>query len=251
MEEWVRFEDVKVKRDGYYVRYAPKTIGFPQETALASVTILGQLSPEECKSIAENEYDYWINRYPIPLQVNIRYQLPDVTTVSKLTGSPYICGVSSSIYRWGSFVENEVSEYMPSDNEIHKIYEGLNNVTSEENNSKLKNEFIVNKIVYVMIIGWAVVIPAIIAFAGWANPYVSALALLYSWYKCYGKWRELTKRKSQDELDKDEENLRREHHHYHCSLNPEAFNKLRHENFKKSGEAKLKNELKNMKAETL
>ncbi|HIF9206408.1 TPA: hypothetical protein ACX6QK_003798, partial [Photobacterium damselae] len=55
------------------------------------------------------------------------------------------------------------------------------------------------------------------------------------WYLATKKGLELwgKKSKSQKELDEEKENLQKEHHHYHCKLNPDSFLKLKCENFKK------------------
>lgn len=96
-----------------------------------------------------------------------------------------------------------------------------------------------------LLIVWAVFIPAIIAVLGFLSPmWIAALALAYSLWKAFQQWRLMTGRakKSKKDIAKDEEDLRMKHHHYHCELNPDGFLRLKIENFNHKAEEYVRNE---------
>ncbi len=252
MKPWIRFENIEIKRDGYYVSYCPKFVSAANDdsTALLSVRLLREHSLEQCKQIAEFEFEYWIKRYPVPLQALVKFECKTVLRISNIAECPYICGVSEYEYRWGNFLDNELETHMPSNDELKVIYSELPSKTSEEIDIKLNQELISMRMLKWFVLFTAVIIPALIAFLGWSHPVFSALALIFAWYKCADKWLLLSGRKikTEAELAKEKEARLKEHHHYHCKLNPKGFERLKLENFKASSEERLRKKLESMQS---
>ncbi|HCH0725871.1 TPA: hypothetical protein NKP21_004390 [Vibrio parahaemolyticus] len=250
MKPWIRFEDIEIRREGYYVKYSPKFISEAHDdlTAVLYVRLLQDYSLEECKSIVESEFEYWVQRFPVPLQALVKFECESTTNLSKIADCSYICGVSNHVYRWGGFQDNELDEWMPSNDELQVIYGELSRKTSEEVEVKLKQELVGKRILKWFILFSAVIIPALIAFLGWSHPFFSGLALVFAWYKCADKWLSLSGRKikTEAELEKEEDKRLKEHHHYHCKLNPKGFERLKLENFKASSQERLSKKLESM-----
>ncbi|MUK93773.1 hypothetical protein GNP80_15180 [Aliivibrio fischeri] len=248
MKHWVSFESVEIKRDGYYVKYDPLTIGRNERSAFVSVRILESKSPQQCKEIAEEEYLYWISLFNIPLQVNIRYEIPCRETVSQLTGCSYICGVTPNTYRWGGFLTGELDGVELEATQIKRIYRGLQITTSSEVNARLNTERKGRQLLQSWALISLVILPALIAFLGWSNPIFSTIALMFAWYKCADKWLCLTRKKIKTDVEEEKEvELRlKEHHHYHCMKNPKGFEKLKLDNFRNNQANKLAQKLKSM-----
>ncbi|WP_181318954.1 hypothetical protein [Photobacterium leiognathi] len=250
MEPWVRFENVELKRKGYYVKYSPKIVSSVKDdtTATLCVRFLREHSLEQCKKIAELEFEYWIKRYPVPLLTLVKFECDTKLRIKNIAEYPYICGVSANEYRWGEFLENELEMQMPSNEELKVIYSDLPSKTSEEVDIKLKQDLIGMRLFKCFLVFTAVIIPALIAFLGWSHPVFSAIALILAWYKCADKWLSLSGRKikTQAELADEEEKRLKEHHHYHCKLNPKGFERLKHDNFKADREERLRKKLENM-----
>ncbi|MDK9731090.1 hypothetical protein KI701_23285 [Vibrio sp. D415a] len=250
MKPWVRFENVEVMRDGYYVSYSPKFISAENDdsTAILSVRLLREHSLKQCKEIAEFEFEYWIKRYPVPLQTLVKFECETTLRLSKIADCPYICGVSESEYRWGGFLDNELEIHMPSNNELKLIYSELPSKTSEEVDVLLNQELRGRRILKWFVLFIAVIIPALIALLGWSHPLFSALALIFAWYKCADKWLSLSGRKlkTDAELAAEEDERLKEHHHDHCKLNPEGFERLKLENFKVNRKERLHKKLESM-----
>jgi hypothetical protein len=252
MKPWVRFENVEVKKHGYYVSYSPKFVSAASDdsTALLSVRFLREHSLEECKKIAESEFEYWIKRYPVPLQALVKFECKTTLRISSIVDCPYICGVSENEYRWGGFLDNELETHMLSNDELKAIYSELPSKTSQEVDIELNQEFIDKRMIKWFVLFTAVIIPALIAFLGWSHPLFSALALIFAWYKCADKWLSLSGRKikTEVELAAEEDERLKEHHHYHCKLNPKGFERLKLENFKASSEERLLKKLETMQS---
>ncbi|OOX30280.1 hypothetical protein BJL83_19700 [Vibrio parahaemolyticus] len=250
MEPWVRFENVREKRKGYYVSYTPKFVSdkIDDTTAVLSVRLLDDFSLEECKAISEKEFKYWIQRFNVPLQAIPAYENNSSKRISSITNVGYICGVSPEIFRWGGFLEGELAESMPDNDALKLTYKELPSKSSEEAERDLRQRILGISAIKWFALFTAVLIPALIAFLGWSHPLFSAIALIVAWYKCADKWLSLTGRKikTESELAKEEDNRLKEHHHYHCKINPDGFTKLKLENFKASREQRLKDKLKEM-----
>ncbi len=52
--------------------------------------------------------------------------------------------------------------------------------------------------------------------------------------------------KSKAEVQKEAEEARMRHHHYHCERNPEGFQRLKLENFERWAREDIQNEAKNL-----
>ena len=82
---------------------------------------------------------------------------------------------------------------------------------------------------------WAVVVPAGVAILEWWSDWLGVVVLVYSLYKAIEKALRLMGRwpKSKAEAQKEAEEARMCHHHYHCERNPEGFERLKLENFER------------------
>ena len=218
--------------------------------ALLSVRFLGERSLDECKKIAESEFEYWIKRYPVPLQVLVRFECKTTLRMKDIVDCPYICGVSINDYRWGGFFDGELATHMPSNEKLKIIYSKLPSKTSEEVDIELNRQRLGTRFIKWIVLITAVIIPALIAFLGWSHPFFSALALIFAWYKCADKWLLLSgcKLKTEAELKAEVDERLKEHHHYHCKLNPKGFERLKFENSQARREDRLQKQLKTMQS---
>lgn len=251
IKPWVRYEDIEEKRDGYYVAYRPVFPG--QEFAIIKLNIYESQLSDDIKSIAEAELEYWALKYHTPIMLMISNKTDEQWQTKDKIGHSYLLGYAKSgqiISHWDEYPESEEPEFNLSTEYLEKTYSGLSSTTYEEVVEKQKVEAKGRKLLLVVLTLWACVIPALIAFLGWSNPVVSFMALAYSWYIAFQKGLALwgRKKKSEKEITKEKEELAKEHHHYHCQLNPEAFKKLKFENFKKQRLEKERAKIENMRS---
>jgi hypothetical protein len=247
---WVKYEKIEEKRNGFYVEYNPVFTG--QEFAILSVNIYDSKLSGNIKNIAESELEYWALKYPVPIMLMIDNKTDEEWRTKDKIGHNFLLGypkLGKVILHWDAYPKAQEPNIDLSKESLAKIYSGLNYSTYEEVVAKQKIEVKGRKLLLLILTLWACVIPALIAFLGWSNPIVSLIALAYSWYVAFNKGMKLwgRKKKSDKELAKEKEQLAKDHHHYHCQLNPDAFIRLKNENFKKERLEKEKTKIESMR----
>jgi len=251
IKPWVRYDDIEEKRDGYYIVYSPVFTG--AEFAILKIHIYESSLLSNVKNIAELELSSWAVRYATPIMVMVDNKVPGSNLRTKeLVGNNFLLGYAKNneiICYWDAYPNNKTPEIDLSKSSLSTIYSGLNFKTYEEVVIKQKSEAKGRKLLLLVLTLWLCVIPALIAFLGWSNPIVSFLALAYSWYLAFTKARELwgRKKKSEKQIAQEKEDLEKEHHHYHCKNNPEAFLALKNENFKKDRMEKERLKIESMR----
>jgi hypothetical protein len=247
---WVKYEKIEEKRNGFYVEYNPVFTG--QEFAILSINIYDTKLSGNIKNIAESELEYWALKYPAPIMLMIDNKTDEEWRTKDKIGHSFLLGypkLGKVILHWDEYPKAEEPDIDLSKESLAKIYSGLNYFTYEEVVAKQKIEVKGRKLLLLVLTLWACVIPALIAFLGWSNPIVSLIALAYSWYVAFNKGMKLwgRKKKSDKDLAKEKEQLAKDHHHYHCQLNPDAFLRLKNENFKKERLEKEKTKIESMR----
>ena len=236
----LRFDSLKEARDWYFVEYAPPIAGNP--FAIVQLTILSDKNSADLVRITsamEEELSNWLQRYPVPVMVFAFKAAGDLICLepekpsSHLMGRRRDGGTVESV--WGSFESTPLPVF--SSDTLRAIYRGISFRTGREitlENKKEQKRLIQGmKLWRILLVFWLVVIPAGIAYLGFANPLVGKLALAYSLLmalvqllKIFGKWPQTQRAK-----EKAADDLVKNHHHYHCKMNPEGFIRLKIENF--------------------
>jgi hypothetical protein len=250
IKPWVRYDDIEEKRDEYYVVYSP--VFTDQEFAVLIVNIYDTRLSGNIKSIAELELKYWALKYPTPIMLMVSNKTDEEWSIKDKLGHDYLLGypkLEKIILYWDEYPEAEKPDIDLSKDSLAKIYSELSFSTYEEVVAKQNIEAKGRKLLLLVLTLWACVVPALIAFLGWANPVVSFIALAYSWYVAFNKGLDLwgRKKKTEKDLVKEKEQLAKDHHHYHCQLNPEAFLRLKNENFKKESLEKERLKIESMR----
>ncbi|WP_088743302.1 hypothetical protein [Cobetia sp. QF-1] len=236
IKDWVRYNDIEEKREGYYVSYSPVFTG--EEFAVLKTHIYKSELVEDAKNIAEMELKCWIKRYPVPVMVLVK-NLTDVDLgIKGLTGENYLLGypTKDGVYHsWGDYPEDHKPNVNLSKDNLAEIYSNLPCKTSAQINEELGQKALEVKAARIVLVLWLCVIPSLIAYLGWSNPIVSSMAFGYSLYMAARKGLELwgVKHRSPQDIENEKEKQLKEHHHYHCKINPDAFLKLKAENFRK------------------
>jgi hypothetical protein len=246
---WVRFDDIEGKRNGYYVVYSPVFTG--QEFAILNVNIYDSKLTDNIQKIAELELKYWALKYPTPIMLMISNKTDEEWRTKDKLGHDFLLGylkLGKVILYCDESPEAEKPNIDLSKDSLAKIYSKLSFSTYEEVVAKQNTEVKSRKLFLLILTLWACVIPALIAFLGWSNPIVSFMALAYSLYVAFNKGLELwgRKKKSEKDLAEEKEQLAKNHHHYHCQLNPEAFLRLKSDNFKKERLEKERSKIASM-----
>lgn len=204
----------------------------------------------------EKELLRWLQRYAVPVMVSSFNAVGDLICLepekpsSHLMGRQKDTGEVESV--WGSFESVELPPISPD--ALRAIYHDIPCKTGQE--IALENEEEQKRLLHgmrlwrILLVLWLVVIPAGIAYLGFANPLVGKIALGYSLLmalvqllKIFGKWP-----RTQRAKEKAADDLAKNHHHYHCKKNPEGFIRLKIENFDREEREKTLREAEELKA---
>lgn len=249
--DWVRYETIEIDKNGYYVKYEPIFTG--QNLAVLAVSFYDEIAVPKAIKTLEAEFNYWVNKYPTPLMVLPSNKTGAALNIKSVTGNEYILGypgTNNIVMKWKAVPDEEYSNFVYSKESLANIYKGLNFKTSEDAKKVIAKKIKDNKKLIIIMLLWFSVIPALIAIFGWANPYVSTLALIYSLWIAFKKGGEITGhiKPSAAERKKMEEEQEKEHHHYHCKQNPDGFLRLKLENFTKDEDEELGSKIEKLRS---
>ena len=254
--EELRFESLKEARDWYFVEYAPPIVGNP--FAIVQLTILSYKNSADrvrITSAMEEELSNWLQRYPLPVMVFSFNAAGDLISFEPQKPSNHLMGRQNDTGEiesvWGSFESIELPPISPE--ALRAIYHDIPCKTGQEialENEKEQNRLLQGmRVLRILLVLWLVIIPAGIAYLGFANPLVGKIALAYSLLmalvqllKIFGKGPQTQRAK-----EKAADDLVKNHHHYHCKMNPEGFIRLKIENFDREEREKTLKEAQELK----
>lgn len=250
IKDWIRFEKIEKDKNGYLIEYNPVFTG--DSFAILNITFYEYFKPEKAIEIIENEFKIWTTKYPTPLMVFSENESQNPIDYQKITNNNYLIGypLKNNKFKmvWGEIDENEFAQFDLSKESLFALYSGLNYKTLADVKKEQKDKANGLKIFRFSMVLWFCVIPGLIAIFGWANPIVSVIALLYSLYMASQKMLKILgkKNKSEKEKEKEKKDMLKRHHHYHCMLNPQGFERLKLENFEKQHKENLQQKIESL-----
>ena len=231
-------DDIKEGRNGYYVEYSPSS-GKPYIATL-TLTFEENFPKHEMRKAVEAEFDVWIRRYPVYLMASACDMKDNSIQLERIDFNHLFGFIDTSngqvIKGWQLFNKDEIPDSILTDDYIDSVYQGLPFKTQEQ--FKQKEDCKIKKMktgvmIIKIFICCSAIIPVAIAVGGLQYFIIELITFLYclltafvSIMKVFGKWP-----KSKYELQQEEINREKEHHYYHCKLNPAGFARLKAENF--------------------
>lgn len=254
--EQLFFEATKEDRGWYFVEYRPPNPG--HQFATLSVVILENGRPrEDIAAIMEAELVIWLERYPVPIMVSAS---DDTGSVIGLSGHRpcdhligYVDSKSNKVVReWRLLANAELPRDALNASYLRKIYADIPFKTTQQLRAQAIEKAKQMRLGWWVVFAWAVVVPAGVAVLEWWSDWLGLLVLVYSLYKAVekalrllGKWP-----KPKTELQKEAEEARMRHHHYHCERNPDGFQRLKLENFERWAREDTQNEAQALRRST-
>jgi hypothetical protein len=139
------------------------------------------------------------------------------------------------IQQWGVLKNEEFPAEQKDARYLERVYQGIPFRFQEEVRAKVRQEARttgrVIRIFVFLIVGTPVLIEIAAQGVAWLGHILAAISITVGLYKL-GKamgWLKPSKR----DKEKLEEQRRKDHYFYHCERNPEAFNRLKCENFER------------------
>ncbi len=241
--EQIFYVTIRESREGYFVEYFPPRIG--DYFACLNLSILSHIDAGQVAESMERELAHWIRRFPIPLMVSAFGLDDSPICLEQVRPSNHLNGYihdGEIIIKWGIVGKDEFPEGALSGNRLREVFRCVpfrtQNEIREQAYAKARQMRIGIHLLKAALMVWLVVIPSLVALLGWANPFWGLVVLVYSLGKAAHTGMKLTghirpsKRQQRDE----EKMARMRHYYYHCEQNPEAFLRLRDENFTRDAE---------------
>jgi hypothetical protein len=247
--ERIIFEKTKELRGWYFVEYSPPVESYP--FAMVDLVILNSTDKAKIAEAMESELKTWLARYPIPVMVSAFDDKEDLIHLEPVKNCNHLMGYlpkgqQSPIFHWRLLKEGELPNDALDQNYLKKVYHNIPfRMWTNEDSERVKKENVqMVRTAWLILLVWLVVIPLIVIILGETSVWVARMVLAYSLWKVFvqvlkltGKWK-----KSPREVEREREKLEMEHHHYHCKRNPQAFLRLKSENFERETKERVQKE---------
>ena len=202
----------------------------------------------------ENEAKEWVAKYDVPVFVCAVNDKKENISLQGERPINFLLSFKDSTTNlikcyWEKLEDNQIPNVALDPAYLKKVYTDIpfrTNYDIAEQQAKRAKQ---NRIGWAIVFFWAVVVPAIIAILGWASPFVSALALIFSLYKAWDKGMKLSGKRKKSERDKEktEKEKLMKHFYYHCIRNPQGFMKLKQENYAREAKDSIRQEVDKLK----
>lgn len=233
------FRDViKEHRGHYFVVYKPADVN----SSLASVSLVFPevtVDVSEVRRAMEQELAHWLNRFAVPVVVSAFDAKDDVIRFSDEPNNSHLTGYVDAQSRklvqwWGLMKDEELPSEQKDADYLERAYQEVPFRLQEEVREEIRRKArTTGRIIrlFVFFVATVPVLIELIAWATWLGHVLAGLSVTTGLYKI-GKamgWLRPTQR----EKEEAEKMSRMEHYFYHCERNPEAFNRLKCENFER------------------
>lgn len=240
--------EIKEHRGDYYVIYQPADVGmnfanlwviFPGATPATAVAM----------RTMEHELNGWLKRFPVPVMVSALDAKEDLIPLSDEFGRSHLMGYADSktgqiVRRWGLFKDAELPREQLAAEYLSRVYEGVPFRMREEVRQKAELKTRATVRAARLIVFFMVVVPVLIEIISlgvtWLGHLLSVASISAGAYKAAKAmgWLKPSKRQKQEA----ERDLKMRHYYYHCERNPDAFAKLRNENFEREAVERTRKE---------
>lgn len=245
-------EIIKEPRKRYFVSYQPADCRF--SFALISLVFLEErIEKVEVAQAMEREYEHWLKRYPVPVMVSAFDAKEVLIHPHGDLREHHLSGyrdlkTGQFVRRWGTFKENElpIEQVKP---EYHQcIYRDVSfreqaAVREQSEREARTNRRTVWTIVF-FIIGMPILIEILSLGISWLGYLLSAISIAAGFHKA-AKTLGWIKPSERDKKEADEE-LKMRHYYYHCERNPEAFDRLKIQNFEREQMEQIRKEAESL-----
>ena len=231
------YATLKERFPSYFVEYQP-----PKKAdlfAFLNLTFLEKRSLEEVAISIENEAHRWVERYPFPIFAAAFDPFGDSIDLTAIRNESVLMalpkrGAHEPQFIWGLLSNSQLEPYSATESDLALIYSDLPSTTGKERRDRAEQDLATQRRGIYLITLWVAVVPGAVAFLEFFAPqWIGAILVCGSLWKALDQYRKMTgKRKpTAAETKREAQEGQMRHHHYHCKANPEAFQRLKFENF--------------------
>lgn len=238
-KESVFRDAIKKHRGKYYVEYKPAIWCNPLATVdLIFPQRIGDV--EIVRNAMEQELECWLNQYSVPVMVTAWDAKGDIVYVSSKNDESHLFGYvnqhTSQIVRfWRMPGSDELPKEQMNEEYFSLVYEGLPFRRQVDVQHKALREALNTgraiRLIVLLVVGVPLLIQVVALGIDWIGYVLSGISIfvgLYKLCKAMG-WVKSSKR----EILEAEKSNKMRHYYYHCEKNPDAFNRLKVENFER------------------
>jgi len=241
-------DGIKEHRGSYFVIYKPADVN-------SSLALVSLVFPEtnvevtEVRRVMEQELKHWLNRFSVPVMVSAFDAKDSVIRFSDEPHESHLMGyidphAGRLVQKWGLFEDAEMPSEQKDVGHLERVYQGvpfrLQEKVREEVRREARARGRVIRFIVFFYAGGAVLIELIALGVNWLGHVLAAVSIATGSYKL-GRvmgWLKPNKR----DKEKAEKEQKMGHYYYHCEQNPEAFNRLKCENFERDAIEQTRNE---------
>lgn len=245
-------KEQKEKREDYYVTYHfANSYSF---LANLSITYIIACPEDRVISDIEKEFRIWFERYPVPLMASAfdfeenLIDLPSRDDWSHYSGYQTLEG--KLVCGWYHMKNSDIPDFCKTEQYQEKIYQNVSYIDSEELALKVNKKFRIRAIVVRLFVCMiTIIIPLAWLIGGIFYQTIAFLSTAFAFIILLYKTLRLAGiiPKTNYEKQKAEKERKKNHYFYHCELNPDGFESLKTENFKKETRQYIKNEYDKIK----
>jgi hypothetical protein len=234
----IRFGSLTEDRGWYYVEYSPPIENHRFSTLWLS--IVDARDTEAVVATMESEARDWLCRYPMPLMVTAFSADGSVLSLDGVRPINHLMAWLGSrsnepVLRW-ELVENDVLPDIALNRDALKdIFTDIPYKTGREIQAEVAERTASRRVGWWLVFVWAVVVPLGVTILEWWSDLLGLVVLAFAFVQAAIQALRLTGHlpKTARQREKEAENLMMRHHHYHCVRNPDAFEQLKAENFRR------------------
>jgi hypothetical protein len=234
----IRFDSLKEDRGWYYVEYSP-----PITNYRFSQLQLSLVDPPDSESVAkalETEATAWLRRYPVPVMATAFspdggvWSLDGVRPINHLMAW-LESGSSEAILRWELVPDQTLPDVALDRKRLEELFSDVPSKTGREIQAESANYAAGLRVGWWVVFAWVGVIPIVFAAVELWSDRVGLVVSIYALAMAVIQALRLLGYlpKSARQREKEAAELQMRHHHYHCIRNPEAFERLTAENFRR------------------
>jgi hypothetical protein len=252
--ERISFETVKEDRGRYFVEYSPPNPDF--RFANLNLVFPSQVELAAVAETMESEVQAWIGRYPVAVMASSFDGNGELQALTPQRPCDHLIGFKDKatgnicLY-WDLLQDERIPDDALDVEWLKRVYFDIPWRSQSELEKEVKEQAKQFRLGWMIVVGWIAVLPAAWAVLQWAGPqWLATLVMVYGVWKAVAKALKLTGKwkKSARELEREEQERRMRHYYYHCKKNPEAFNRLKAENFERQAREDIHREAEELKA---
>jgi hypothetical protein len=250
-------EELKEDREHYFVEYSTAN----EHTTLATINVVFPeigVSAEVAKAAMQKELEHWLKRYAVPVMIHAWDANEDMIRFGANRNISTLMGYIDTnqqiiIQRWGLFKSEEMPSEQMNEDYWRRIYHDVPFRTQEEvkravdlKYSNIRRGLQIINVAFFFILVVPILIEVVSLGVQWIGWIISAISISTGLFKL-GKqmgWLKPSKKKKEEE----EKERKMEHYYYHCERNPDGFNRLKIENFKRESNEKIRKDAAEIKA---